>query len=42
MTPVGPARVDFGFQLNPIPNLRVNGEPENRHWRVHFSIGQAF
>ena len=42
MTPIGPARVDFGFQLNPIPNLRVNGEPEQRTWRVHFSIGQAF
>jgi outer membrane protein assembly complex protein YaeT len=42
MTPVGPARVDFGYQLNPIPNLRVNGVPERRHWRVHFSIGQAF
>jgi outer membrane protein insertion porin family/translocation and assembly module TamA len=42
MTPVGPVRVDFGFQLNPIPNLRVNGELERRHWRVHFSIGQAF
>jgi outer membrane protein assembly complex protein YaeT len=42
MTPVGPVRVDLGFQLNPIPNLRVNGELEQRHWRVHFSIGQAF
>ena len=42
LTPVGPARVDFGYQLNPIQGLRVNGEPEKRHWRVHFSIGQAF
>jgi outer membrane protein assembly complex protein YaeT len=42
LTPIGPARVDFGYQLNPIANLRVNGEPERRHWRVHFSIGQAF
>lgn len=42
MTPVGPLRVDFGFQLNPNPNLQVNGEPEKRNWRVHFSIGQAF
>ena len=42
LTPIGPARVDFGYQLNPIPNLKVNGEPERRHWRVHFSIGQAF
>ena len=42
MTPVGPARMDFGYQLNPIPNLRVNGVPEARHWRVHFSVGQSF
>jgi outer membrane protein assembly factor BamA len=42
LTPIGPARVDFGYQLTPIENLRVNGEPERRHWRVHFSIGQAF
>ncbi len=42
LTPVGPARVDFGYQLNRIPNLLVNGQPEARHWRIHFSIGQAF
>jgi outer membrane translocation and assembly module TamA len=42
LTPVGPARIDFGYQLNPIPGLRVNGNPEARQWRVHFSIGQAF
>jgi outer membrane protein insertion porin family/translocation and assembly module TamA len=41
-TPVGPIRLDFGYQLNPIPDLIVNGAPEQRHWRVHFSIGQAF
>jgi outer membrane protein assembly complex protein YaeT len=42
LTPVGPARVDFGWQLNPEPNLLVNGKPEARQWRIHFSIGQAF
>jgi outer membrane protein assembly factor BamA len=42
LTPVGPARVDFGYQLTPQENLKVNGRPERRHWRVHFSIGQAF
>jgi outer membrane protein assembly complex protein YaeT len=42
LTPVGPARIDFGYQLNHIPNLRTNGKPEARHWRIHFSIGQAF
>jgi outer membrane protein assembly complex protein YaeT len=42
LTPIGPIRADFGYQLNPIPNLRVEGEPERRHWRIHFSVGQAF
>ena len=42
LTPIGPARVDFGYQLTPIEGLRVNGDPERRQWRVHFSIGQAF
>jgi outer membrane protein assembly factor BamA len=41
-TPVGPIRFDFGYQLNPIPGLLVNGAPQTRQWRVHFSIGQAF
>jgi outer membrane protein assembly complex protein YaeT len=41
-TPIGPIRFDFGYQLNPIPGLLVNGQPETRHWRIHFSIGQAF
>jgi outer membrane protein assembly factor BamA len=41
-TPVGPLRVDLGYQLNPVPGLLVNGKPESRRWRVHFSIGQAF
>jgi outer membrane protein assembly factor BamA len=42
LTPIGPARVDFGYQLTPIDGLRVNREPEKRNWRIHFSIGQAF
>jgi outer membrane protein insertion porin family/translocation and assembly module TamA len=41
-TPVGPIRFDVGYQLNPIPNLIVNGAPQARRWRIHFSIGQAF
>ena len=41
-TPVGPIRLDFGYQLNTIPGLLVNGAPESRRWRIHFSIGQAF
>ncbi len=42
LTPIGPLRVDVGYQLNPIPGLLVNGNPETRRFRIHFSIGQAF
>ena len=41
-TPIGPIRADIGYQLNPIPGLLVNGKPEERRFRFHFSIGQAF
>jgi outer membrane protein assembly factor BamA len=41
-TPIGPVRIDLGYQLNPIEGLLVDGEPQDRNWRVHFSIGQAF
>jgi outer membrane protein assembly complex protein YaeT len=41
-TPIGPMRFDLGLQLNPIDGLVINGTPEKRKWRVHFSIGQAF
>ena len=41
-TPVGPFRLDVGFQLNPIEGLLVNGEEQKRPLRVHFSIGHAF
>jgi len=41
-TPVGPIRFDFGYQLNPTPDLIVNGNPNGRRYRLHFSIGQAF
>ena len=41
-TPIGPARIDVGYQVNPIENLLVEGEPQKRRWRVHFSVGQAF
>jgi outer membrane protein assembly complex protein YaeT len=41
-TPIGPLRFDVGFQLNPIPGLTSDGQPETRQWRVHLSIGQAF
>ena len=41
-TPVGPIRFDIGYQLDEIPGLLVNGSPQPRRWRIHFSIGQAF
>jgi len=41
-TPVGPIRFDVGYQLNPTPELIVNGNSNFRRWRMHFSIGQAF
>lgn len=41
-TPIGPIRVDLGFQLNRIAGLKVNGEEETRRYRFHFSIGHAF
>jgi outer membrane protein assembly complex protein YaeT len=41
-TPIGPIRVDFGYQLTRLDGLLVNGEPEKHPWRIHFSIGQAF
>src|SRR5262249_4091608 len=41
-TPIGPVRVDIGYQLNPLKFLIVDGRPEQHHWRIHFSIGQAF
>ncbi len=41
-TPIGPVRFDLGIQLNPIDGLVLEGDPEMRKWRVHFSIGQAF
>lgn len=41
-TPIGPIRVDLGYQLNPIPGLLVKGKPQTRRVRFHFSIGQAF
>jgi outer membrane protein assembly complex protein YaeT len=41
-TPIGPIRLDLGYQLKEIPGLVVNGKPQTRRIRIHFSIGQAF
>jgi outer membrane protein insertion porin family/translocation and assembly module TamA len=42
LTPIGPLRLDLGYQVNPIAGLIINGDPESRRFRFHFSIGQAF
>ena len=42
LTPIGPIRVDLGYQLNPIPGLLIDGKEQARRFRFHFSIGQAF
>jgi outer membrane translocation and assembly module TamA len=42
LTPIGPLRVDVGYQLNPIPGLLIDGKEQVRRLRFHFSIGQAF
>lgn len=41
-TPIGPLRFDAAYQLTPLEGLRVDGELQDRRWRLHFSIGQAF
>lgn len=41
-TPVGPLRLDFAYQLNRLEGLRIDGELQDRPWRIHFSIGHAF
>ena len=43
-TPVGPIRVDIGYQLTPNELLIIDGKPfaDQRRWRIHFSVGQAF
>jgi outer membrane protein insertion porin family len=41
-TPIGPVRLDFGYQLKRVEGLVIDGEPEKHRWRLHFSVGQAF
>jgi outer membrane translocation and assembly module TamA len=41
-SPVGVLRLDLGYQLTPISGLIENGEPQQRRWRLHLSIGEAF
>jgi outer membrane protein insertion porin family len=41
-SPFGLLRFDLGYQLTPIEGLRIGGEPQDRRWRIHFSVGQVF
>lgn len=41
-TLIGVVRGDVGYQLDPIDGLRIEGQPQKRRWRIHFSIGHAF
>jgi outer membrane protein assembly factor BamA len=41
LTPIGPVRVDIAYQLTALEGLRIEGR-QQRRWRIHFSIGQAF
>ncbi len=41
-TPVGAFRLDFAYQLTRLEGLRIGGKLQERPWRIHFSIGQAF
>jgi outer membrane protein assembly complex protein YaeT len=41
-TVVGPLRADWGYQINPIPGLMADGEPQTHRWRLHISVGPAF
>jgi outer membrane protein insertion porin family len=38
----GLLRLDFGHQLTRVDGLRIDGEPQDRRWRIHFGIGHAF
>jgi outer membrane protein assembly complex protein YaeT len=41
-TPFGPIRFDVAYQLKQLEGLHIDGTPQTRRWRMHFSIGQAF
>ena len=39
-SPFGLVRVDFGYQLRPLPGLRLDGRPQTSRWRLNFGIGR--
>lgn len=41
-SPFGLFRLDFGYQFTPIEGLTVDGNPQNRRWRIHVAMGHTF
>ncbi len=41
-SPFGLFRLDFGYQFTPIEGLTVDGNPQNRRWRIHVDMGHTF
>jgi outer membrane protein assembly complex protein YaeT len=41
-TPFGLIRIDAGYQLNRVPDLRIDGRPQRRAWRINIGLGEAF
>jgi outer membrane protein assembly factor BamA len=41
-TPFGLIRIDLGYQLNRIEDLRIGGQPERHRWRINIGVGEAF
>ena len=41
-SPFGLFRVDVGYQFTPIEGLTVDGNPQNRRWRIHVDMGHTF
>jgi hypothetical protein len=41
-TPFGLIRIDAGYQLNRVPDLRIDGRPQQRAWRINIGLGEAF
>lgn len=41
-SPFGLLRLDVGYQLNRLEGLRIDGQPQDRSWRLHVSVGHVF
>lgn len=41
-SPFALLRFDFAHQLTRVDGVRIEGEPRDRRWRLHFGIGHSF